>query len=151
MKRSILILVIIITLACNREKTFSKAILKNKAGVEYCAILPNIRLEQNVEITQAEIEKIDSLVSKSFDSIVSVVELKIGQKSGLKLDAYKLQYIPSINKENHLIINVNGLSEPEEYDWKNTIYSGGGGGQRIFTGEFDLETGKGILAFNGAL
>ncbi len=146
--------VILLISACNtrdNSKTFSKAILKNKSGVEYCVILPNTYQKQNVSISEVEIEKTDKFVVKAFDSLIHDLESEIGQKSKLKLDAYKRQYIPSINKENHRTIYINGLMEPIEIDWKNTIYAGGGGGQKYYTGEFDLETGKGVLAFNAAL
>ena len=151
MKKTLLFLVVLLTFACNEDKKISKGVLVNQAGVEYCAILPNIYLDQNVGISQKEIEKTNKLVVKAFDSIVRDIELEIGQKSMLRLDDYKRQYIPSINEKKHLIIQVNGLMRAEQYDWKNAIYRGGGGGQRIFTGEFDLETEKGFLVFNGAL
>lgn len=137
----------LLTFACNEDKKISKGVLVNQNGVEYCAILPNIFLEQNVGISQNEIEKTNKLVVKAFDSIVRDIELE----SMLRLDDYKRQYIPSINEKNHLIIRVNGLMRAEQYDWKNTIYRGGGGGHRIFTGEFDLETEKGFLEFNTAM
>jgi hypothetical protein len=155
MKRILFILLFAsLLISCNQKqnpKTYTKAIFKNKSGIEYLVILPNTYQKGNAGITEVEIETVNKFAIKAFDSIVRDVESEFGGKSKLKFDDYKRQYIPYTNKKNHREIRVNGLMEPIRFDWKNIIYVGGGGGWRYYTGEIDLETGKGTLSFNGAL